>query len=104
MCPPTYISQIPAGHEFPPDQKLYLLRNEKGVVGQRLRSAADGAVAVFHLGFTTLEKARAHARALGGMGGGLPITGILEFPMSEYIDRDDAPLITLDVDPQIVLA
>ncbi|MGA7617055.1 MAG: hypothetical protein WBX15_17935 [Thermoanaerobaculia bacterium] len=40
---------------------------------------------------------------LGGVGGGLPITGILEFPMSDYIDGDDAPLVAPDLDPQIVL-
>ena len=91
----THLSQTPAGIELPDDQNVYLLRTSSGLVMHRI--VGKDSIAGFILAFTTLERARVFARKFGRR----KITGIVEVPLKEYLDRPDQPPLALDVNPDL---
>lgn len=95
----TRLSEIPEKTTFDDDQKVYVLQTPTGWAMQKIISKHS--IAGFVLAFTTIERAQIWAKKFGLPSGPLTITGIVEVPLMDYVDRGNKPPLALDLNPHL---
>lgn len=94
----TRLSEIPEGTTFEDDQKVYVLQTPTGWAMQKIVSRDT--ISGFILAFTTPERARSWAAKFGTPSGPMTITGIVEVPLKDYVERGNKPPLAFDLKPE----